>query len=184
MSRKEKKDWSLDTLLSIVGFVFELVRVIVNALQKRGGTIEHLRRLLKEQDLVDKVFDLVVPAGSEVERPLGENEYRVPVSYDMPRDKEKLESEFSKDGVSELFYGNYVWQPHSSCAEIDQTPGERIMLVKHFGRDTTSEANIVEMDKAGLPPRDPPRGVRVRQGQPRAAAPVLDRRPRLVHDVR
>ncbi|MEK7655106.1 MAG: hypothetical protein AAB386_00275, partial [Patescibacteria group bacterium] len=80
MSRKEKKDWSLDTLLSIVGFVFELVRVIVNALQKRGGTIEHLRRLLKEQDLVDKVFDLVVPAGSEVERPLGENEYRVPVS--------------------------------------------------------------------------------------------------------
>ena len=152
MSRKEKKDWSLDTLLSIVGFVFELVRVIVNALQKRGGTIEHLRRLLKEQDLVDKVFDLVVPAGSEVERPLGENEYRVPVSYDMPRDKEKLESEFSKDGVSELFYGNYVWQPHSSCAEIDQTPGERIMLVKHFGRDTTSKANIVEMDKLGYRP--------------------------------
>ena len=105
------------------------------------------------QAIIERRFTLTADkVGSEVERPLGENEYRVPVSYDMPRDKEKLESEFSKDGVSELFYGNYVWQPHSSCAEIDQTPGERIMLVKHFGRDTTSKANIAEMDKLGYRP--------------------------------
>lgn len=85
-------------------------------------------------------------------KPLGENEYLVPVGYDMPREKGKLESEFSKDGASELFCGNYEWQPHSSCAEIDQTPGKRVMLVKHFGRNTTSEANIAEMDKLGYRP--------------------------------
>ena len=83
---------------------------------------------------------------------LRENEYLVSVGYDMPRDKATLESEFSKNGVSDLFTCNYEWQPHSSCAEIDQTPGERIMLVKHFGRDTTSEANIAEMDKLGYRP--------------------------------
>jgi hypothetical protein len=83
---------------------------------------------------------------------LRENEYLVPVAYDMPRDKGKLEAEFSKDGVSDLFYGNYEWQPHSSCAEIDQTPGNRVMLVKHFGRYTESEANIASMDKLGYRP--------------------------------
>jgi hypothetical protein len=60
MSRSEKKEWGLDTLLSVLGFVFELIRVVVNALRKRNGTIDHLRRLLKEPELVDKVFDLIV----------------------------------------------------------------------------------------------------------------------------
>ncbi|MFZ6015644.1 MAG: hypothetical protein ACOYUZ_04815 [Patescibacteria group bacterium] len=90
--------------------------------------------------------------GSEIECPLAVGEYLVHVTYDMPRDKATLEAEFSKDGVSDLFTGNYEWQLHSSCAEINQTPGERIMLVKHFGRDTTSEANIAEMDKLGYRP--------------------------------
>lgn len=60
MSRKDKDKWDLDGLLSAIGFVFELLRVVVNALRKRGGTVGHLRRLLKEPDLVDKVFDLIV----------------------------------------------------------------------------------------------------------------------------
>jgi hypothetical protein len=81
-----------------------------------------------------------------------ENEYLVPVGYNMPRDKTRLEAEFSKDGVSELFYGNYKWQLHSSCAGIDQTPGNRVMLLKYFGRCTMSEANIAEMDKLGYRP--------------------------------
>ena len=81
--------------------------------------------------------------------PLGKNEYLVPVSYDMPRNKRKLEAEFSKGGVSELFYGNYEWRPHSSCAKIDQSPGNRVMLLKHFGRITTSKKNIAEMDNLG-----------------------------------
>lgn len=60
MSRENKKDWDLGTLLSVVGFVFELVRVTVNALRQRGGTVEHLRRLLNDPKLVDQVFDLIV----------------------------------------------------------------------------------------------------------------------------
>jgi hypothetical protein len=101
--------------------------------------------------MTQKIADFVsVPAGSEIERPLGENEYLVPVAYDMPRDKEVLESEFGS--ASELFYGNYEWQLHSSCAEIDQTPGNRVMLLKRFSHDTMSEAHIAEMDVLGYRP--------------------------------
>jgi hypothetical protein len=47
MSRANKKNgYDLETLLSVLGFVFELMRTVVNALRKRGGTIDHLRRLL------------------------------------------------------------------------------------------------------------------------------------------
>lgn len=60
MSRKNKKEWNLEVLLSVVGFVFELIKVTVNALRARNGTVDDLRRLLREPALVDKVFDLIV----------------------------------------------------------------------------------------------------------------------------
>jgi hypothetical protein len=156
MQENEKKQSIGDAL----EFTYEVVKAIADAVMARGGGMQHLRRIVNEPALARQIADLIVPAGSEVERPLGENEYLVPVAYDMPRDRAKLESEFSKDGVSEMFYGNYEWQLHVSCIKIDQTPGERIMLVKHFrgswsdscGRNTTSEANIAEMDKLGYRP--------------------------------
>ncbi len=83
---------------------------------------------------------------------LGESEYRVFVDYTMPHDKETLEREFSVGNVWHGFTDSYEWQLHPLCAEIDQTPGERVMIVKHFGRDTKSEENIAEMDKFGYRP--------------------------------
>ncbi len=62
MSRKDKKEWTLETLLSVVGFLFELLRVVVNALRARNGTVDDLRRLIREPKLVDDVFDLIVGA--------------------------------------------------------------------------------------------------------------------------
>ncbi|TAL44597.1 MAG: hypothetical protein EPN91_04110 [Salinibacterium sp.] len=150
--RQNKKDQGIGDVISNLGFTFEVFKVIAHSVMAKGGNMQHLRRIVKEPALQRQIADLIVPAGSEVERPLGENEYHVPVGYDMPHDKGKLEAEFSKDGVSELFYGNYEWQPHSSCAEIDQTPGNRVMLLKHFGRKTESEANIAEMDRLGYRP--------------------------------
>jgi hypothetical protein len=150
--RRSKRDQGIGDVVSNFGFAFELLKVIAHAVLAKGGTMQHLRRVVKESALQKQIADLIVPVGSEIERPLVDGEYRVPVSYSMPRDKATLESEFSKNGVSDLFTGNYEWQPHSSCAEIDQTPGERIMLVKYFGRETTSEANIAEMGKLGYRP--------------------------------
>lgn len=150
--RQNKKDQGIADVVSNFGFAFEVLKVIAHAVMAKGGNMQHLRRIVKEPALQRQIADLIVPAGSEVERPLADGEYRVPVSYDMPRSKGALEPEFSKDGVSELFYGNYEWKNHSSCAEIDQTPGERIMLVKHFNRPIESEDAIAEMDKLGYRP--------------------------------
>ncbi|MBI2474836.1 hypothetical protein HYV69_00195 [Candidatus Uhrbacteria bacterium] len=96
MSRSARKDWNLDTLLSVVGFVFELTRVIVNALRKHNGTIDHLRRLIKEPDLVDRVFDLIVPVGSVPVKPISPNEYLIPVG-----DKVFLVKHFNREIMSE-----------------------------------------------------------------------------------
>ena len=151
MSRNNKKDWDIETLLSVIGFVFELVRVIVNALRKRSGTIDHLRRLLKEPALVDKVFDLIVVPGTATKPVLDEGEYLVPIDYAPLPSKADLEKDYGKDNVSVIFDGR-EFTYHASCVGVDQTPGERIMLVKHFGRNTESEANIAEMDKLGYRP--------------------------------
>jgi len=60
MSRSTKKNWELRTLLSIVGFVLDLVRSFVRELEAQGGTIGHLRRLISEPDLLKRVVALIV----------------------------------------------------------------------------------------------------------------------------
>lgn len=86
------------------------------------------------------------------ERLLGPDEYLVQVDYDMPRDKTALEEEFSKNAVSHLFYDDHEWWPHASCAGIDRTPCEQVMLVKHFDRKIAGEEAIAEMGKLGYRP--------------------------------
>jgi len=57
------------------------------------------------------------------------NRYRVHVSYAKLPVMEELEKRFSgKDSVSSLFDGR-PWERHSSCAKIDETPGEREFFV-------------------------------------------------------
>src|SRR3989339_1992369 len=58
MASKEEKD--LKEVLSNWGLAFELLKVLVHSILKKGGTIEHLRRLLKEPDLVEKIVSLVL----------------------------------------------------------------------------------------------------------------------------
>ena len=149
---RHRKNQEISDLVSNFGSAFELLKAIAHAVMAKGGNMQHLRRIVKGPALQWQIADLVVPAGSEIERPLGENEYLVPVGYDMPRDKAKLEAEFSKGGVSDLFYSDWRWSLHSSCAEIDQTSGHRTFLVKCFNRWIKAEEAIAEMDKQGYRP--------------------------------
>jgi hypothetical protein len=86
------------------------------------------------------------------EMQLREGECRVFVDYQIPHDKEALEVEFSKDCVSELFYGNYEWLFHPSCVGIDRTQGERIMRACRFWRSNSHEDSINEMKEEGYRP--------------------------------
>ena len=100
----------------------------------------------------DAFLDTIEKKTLKKDQPLGEGEYRVHVTYTMPSDKKMLKREFSKNSVSHLFTNNQEWRNHSSCAKIDQTPGERIMLIKHFGGATESRVNIAKMKKLGYRP--------------------------------
>lgn len=150
--RKNRKDQGIDDMVSNLGFAIELLKVIARAIRAKGGNMNYLRRIVKGPAFQQTIAEIVVSAGSEIERPLGENEYLVHVAYDMPRDKATLEAEFSKDGVSPPFYEDYSWESHSSCADADQTPGNRVMLLKRFVRNTKSEVNIAKMNKLGYRP--------------------------------
>jgi len=82
---------------------------------------------------------------------LGKNEYLVPVSYTPLPSFSELEHEFGQGNVSNIFDGR-PFKNHASCVGVDETSGDKIFLVKHFGREAESEDNIVEMDKLGYRP--------------------------------
>jgi hypothetical protein len=151
MSRKEKKDWSPDTLLSIVGFVFELVRIIVKALQKRGGTINHLRRLLKEQELVDRVFDLIVEPEASKKQVLSDEERIIHVTDRIMREKFAVEIKFRPVGLG-CFHGNFEKMKPLSLVEILETTGERSVILMSLMTSEDIETCIARMDKRGYRP--------------------------------
>jgi len=149
--RKSKKDQKISDVLSDHGFAFEFFKAIAHAVMSKGGTMRHMRRVVKESTLQEALGDLIVPVGSVTEIPLSENEFLVPVSYTPLPSFSKLEHEFGQGNVSNIFDGR-PFQKHSSCVNIDETSGNKIFLVKHFGRETESEDNIAEMDKLGYRP--------------------------------
>lgn len=141
MSRREKRDWGLEELLSIVGFVFELVRVVVNALRKRGGTIDDLRRLLKDQALVDHVFDLIVVKSIAT--------FSALVTY-VPPSLVVLKSAF--DWVDD-FYATISFEPISRCHGVwTAVPREVSFEYVHLGRDASTDDVLAKMDRQGLRP--------------------------------
>ena len=142
MSSRQKKDWNIDTLLSVLGFVFELMRVVVTALRKRGGGIDHLRRLLKEPALVDKVFDMIVDKATEMVLRAGE--YLVNVTYAALPSMTEIERLFTKNGVSVPLIGSYKWEQDRSREHFDSVPGHRVILLKYFTPEEIEEMGGLE----------------------------------------
>lgn len=142
---RKKQDKGIAEVVGNLGFAFEVFKMIAHAVLAKGGTMQHLRRVVKEGELQRQIADLIVHAGSVTDRPLGEGEYRVFFSNAPLPSNAALEEEFGKGYVSDIFDGR-PFQNHASCVNMDVTPGEKIFLVKHFGQETQSEANIAEMD--------------------------------------
>jgi hypothetical protein len=77
------------------------------------------------------------------------------VDYQMPRDKAQLQLQFSKYGLSELYYSSHEWVLDESCACIDQTPGTRSFLIvesTELGIDIQRERVISELGGSGFRP--------------------------------
>ena len=129
--------------------------------------MQHLRRIVKEPALQRQIADLIVPAGSEIERPLGENEYLVPVAYDMPRNKGTLEGESRRTAVSELFYSGLRVE-ESLVVRRDRPDAGRAHHAssKALQPGDRSEDAIAEMDKLGYRPRPTSRRTRSPKANP------------------
>lgn len=62
MARREEKN--LKEVLGNMGLAFEVMKVLVHAILQKGGEINHLRRLLKEPELMSQIVDLIVAHGN------------------------------------------------------------------------------------------------------------------------
>lgn len=133
------------------------MRVVANALRKRHGNINHLRHFLHDPALIDQVFDLIVRNDSKIKRRLDVGEYRVQVDYTSSRktrDEYKTYEEYLASNNRYRFFKRNKLEHHlySSCRGIDETPGERIMLVKRYDNHPTSEEIVSEMRSLGYRP--------------------------------
>lgn len=125
-----------------------------NLLCRHPKFTKELARQMRLKGGADRALDALRREFFPMENSVvAKNEYAIPVGYDMPTDKALLEAVFSKDQVSEMFYGKCTWEYHPSCIGIDRTPGRRIMFVKAVGGridgDADREKIITKMDKRG-----------------------------------
>ncbi len=149
MSRSDNsKKYDLDDVLSIVGFIFEMLRMVVKELRARKGSIEHLRELLREDEralaLRKAVFDLIVP----LPQPLPYNALlgmNIMVHYGKAVTRASLERDFpsTTEGprvASILAEGAAGWQVHPS----------RLCLPTEFGRQPTGACVVEVLQNIGL----------------------------------
>ena len=138
MASKEEKD--LKEVLSNWGLAFELLKVLVHSILKKGGTIEHLRRLLKEPDLVSKVADLLVDKSVAA--------FSAIVTYIQPNLAE-LKQKFSWVNSD---YAKADFKPIDRCKDVSRDTREVAFEYVHMGRDASTDEVLAEMDRHGLRP--------------------------------
>jgi hypothetical protein len=120
--------------------------ILLDKLLEDGVTKKDLINVLNKEESYNKVFRAISPYALQA----GEKEYRVYVDYVMP-ERNIFEAAFGGGGRDKISK-EFVWRIHSSCVGMDQTPGERTMLLKRFNRRTGHNLNIAEMDRLGYRP--------------------------------
>ena len=150
-----------------VGFFMGFANAIMDVVREKSYPFEAIYRLVTPggRTTLAKMVDLAhtdwqaeqsISANPKPEtkvegNELGKDEYLVPVAYSALPSFAELEQEFGKGNVSDLFDGHH-FEKHASCVNEDETPGDKIFLVKHFNQEIKSEAAIAEMDKRGYRP--------------------------------
>jgi hypothetical protein len=129
-------------LLSTWGILWEIARVLVNAVLDRGGSDEDLRRILSDKkmlaDLADRIM-AVPPAKFLVAT------YKVMIDY-------------GRSIVDSVKAGKYDWVNEAITdanfpnTEFDQVGGEKEIGLFHFKRNISSEDVIASMKAEGFRP--------------------------------
>lgn len=145
MARK-KMEAGLAEMLKSWGFAFEVLQKLAGAVTDLGGNLDHVRRILREPELVTQIAKLLVGEAAASPPPLlPPDHYKVFVNYVLPPMAE-LKTLF--DYISEL-WGGRPWTLHESVKGVAQKPGELVFFLKSFGKKTTSQAVITWAEANG-----------------------------------
>lgn len=144
MARKDG-DAKLRQIVSDSGQEFELRKVLAHAILKRGGNDRDFKRLF-QSEVADKIAAMVV-VESVVSEVLPPDHYRVFVDYAPVPSHGELNGKLF-DWASNLYDGR-EWKAHKTCEGVDETPGERVFLVKNFGFRIKSESVVVWAEANG-----------------------------------
>ncbi len=144
---------SLQAILIISIYLFmdavERVEHFFEKFKKPGKTHRPIQPVNRESS-VQKVPQLsVIPESLVHHVP---QQYVVDVTYAMPKEMEVLEEEFSKDGVSKLLCGDYVWLKHNTCVAVDDAPKKLTMMMEGLAKETSSTDAISKMVARGYRP--------------------------------
>ena len=139
--------------LSSFGVAFQIFKLLAEEVIELGGSDDDLRSLQTNKAKRRKVAEAIIGDRSAKKLVLRDGEYLVPVDYGPNPSKTDLEqNEFSGEGSVSVIFDGRSWEKHRSCIDMDETNGDRAMLVKHFDREIESEVAIAEMDKEGYRP--------------------------------
>ncbi|MBI5732001.1 MAG: hypothetical protein HY982_01435 [Candidatus Magasanikbacteria bacterium] len=138
MASKEERD--LKEVLGNWGLAFELLKALIHAILKKGGTIEHLRRILKEPELALKMADMLVDKAVAA--------FSALVTYIQPS-LAALKSAF--DWVDD-FYAKADFKPIDRCKDVNREQREVSFKYVHLNRDASTDEVLAETDRQNLRP--------------------------------
>ena len=143
MARKEEKD--VRSLLSDLGFMFEIFKVLIHAVLKLGGTREDLKRLVKEPALVDEIAKLIVGAKS-----VAVDTFHVMSDFVTPTYAE-LKTRF--DWVND-WYEQVEFKVINACKSVSREHKPRGIVFEyvHMDRCVSTEEVLAKMEKRNLRP--------------------------------
>lgn len=148
MARKRKKS----EFLSGFGMAIEIFKAMADAVLRRGGSDEDLRRVAVDEDLSDQIAALIVGKG-ETEAT------RAAISHIV--DVYKLVIRRSRPLADQIAAGRYDWiDPGINRQNFPGAEGntdeEAEVVLFHFNRVMSSDAVIEEIAKEGYEPEELP----------------------------
>ena len=147
MAAKEERD--LKSVLGDWGLAFELLKLLVHAILKKGGTIEHLRRILKEPELALKMADILVDKAGKAETVAkASSPFSALVTYIQPSyaELQRLFSLVNSD------FSKADFKPIDRCRDVSRETREVSFEYVHLNRGASTDEVLAKMDRQNLRP--------------------------------
>lgn len=136
-------DLDLRDSIRYAGLEHELYAAFIHALLDAGGDMHHVRQFIKHRSSADKMMRTLIDELPEVKyRPLW-----VATTGMLPAFTRLNGSLFARAG--DEFSNSHVWRVCRSNENADLSPGDRLMLLKHFNRRMSEDEVMLWAEENG-----------------------------------